>query len=395
MTSVPLTEEVIRAVVGAHLASRSGQEHVSTLGAGGYDIDAGRSFLAAMAPHGLGVPTWPSALGGREASPDEAALVESVLDDYSVPDLYPFRVGLRMVGPTLLELGTAAQCDRWLPAIASGREIWCQMFSEPEAGSDLANVALSARRDERRWVLNGQKVWTSRGTYADWGICLARTDPMVPKHRGMTMFAVRMSAPGVDVRPLVQMNGDAHFSEVFVTDAVVDDDERIGAIGGGWAVAVALLAHERAGAARLAPRDPGDERRPSWLRLLTERGALCDLALRDRALSLYCYEQAVRFTQERARSLGANPGPAGSGLKLHGSRTFKERQELLIAAMGARGMLTDWPEYVDFLTGPSMSIRGGTDQIQLNVIAERVLGLPKEPAVDRDVPWAQQRRVGQ
>ena len=394
MSRNPLTAEHVRATLDAHLMARSAGEHISTLGAGGYDVEAGRRFLAAMAPLGFAVPTWPAAFGGLESTPAEAALVEQMIENYSVPDLYPFRVGLRMVGPTLLEFGRDDQCHRWLPPIASGAEIWCQMFSEPEAGSDLANVAMSARPDGNAWRLDGQKVWTSRGAYADWGICLTRTDPKLPKHQGLTMFAIQMGAPGVEVRPLVQMNGDSHFSEVFVSDTVVDDQDRIGQVGGGWRVAVALLAHERAGGARLAARASDDDRLPAWLRLLADRNALRDPVLRDRAMSLYCHEQALRYTQERARSLGKNPGPGGSGLKIHGARTFKARQELIVSAMGAVAMLTDWPEYPDFLTGPSMSIRGGTDQIQLNVVGERVLGLPKEPTTERDVSWEQQRRAG-
>jgi alkylation response protein AidB-like acyl-CoA dehydrogenase len=394
MSAADLTEDSVRAFVSAHRPRRGSDEHVSTLGAGGYDLEGGRRYLAAMGPEGIGMPGWPVEHGGRGATVEEEAVIERVLEEFSIPDLYPFRVGLRMVGPTLLEFGTSAQQARWLLPIAMGREIWCQMFSEPEAGSDLANVAMSARRDGSHWVLNGQKVWTSRGAYADWGICLARTDPTVPKHQGLTMFAVAMTSPGVEVRPLVQMNGDVHFSEVFVGDTRLDDGCRIGAIGSGWKVAVRLLAHERAGGARLAARDSADQGRPAWLRVLAERGALQNPVLRDRAMAHLCYEEAVRYTEQRARNAGTGPGPSGSGLKLHGARTFKERQELIIAAMGAAGTLTSWPEYADFLTGPSISIRGGTDQIQLNVIGERILGLPKEPVVDRDLSWEAQRRAG-
>jgi alkylation response protein AidB-like acyl-CoA dehydrogenase len=389
-----LSKDEVRQRIAAILPPRRDDVHVSTLGAGGYDLPGGRRFLAAVRPDGFGVPAWPAQFGGRNANPDEAAMIETVIGEFVVPDLYPFRVGLRMVGPTVLEHGTADQRDRWLPPIAAGADIWCQMFSEPEAGSDLANAATAAERSGDGWVLNGQKVWTSRAAYADWGICLTRTEPSAPKHRGLTMFAVQMSEPGVEVRALVQMNGDSHFSEVFLSDVHVADHDRIGDVGQGWAITITLLAHERAGGSRSAPLAVADRIMPSWLAAMQSRGAFDDPVLRDRTMALYAYEQAVRWTEARNRAGdGGRPGPSGSGLKLSGARSFKRRTELLAAAEGARAMLTGWPGYTDLLTAPSMSIRGGTDEVQQNVIGERVLGLPKDPAVDRDVPWSQQRRT--
>ena len=347
-----------------------------------------------MFEDGFGTPGWPPEFGGRGADADEIALIDSILEEFAVPDIYPYRVGLRMVGPTLLTHGTPEQQHRWLRSIATGEQIWCQMFSEPEAGSDLANVATAAVADGDDWVLTGQKVWTSRAAYADWGICLARTDPQVPKHSGLTMFALAMSEPGVDVRPLVQMNGDAHFSEVFLSEVRVPDGDRIGEVGRGWPVAMTLLTHERTAAGRSAPRAVADQLLPAWLAELAATGALDNPLTRDRAMSLYAYEQVVRFTELRAGGGDGRPGPHGSGLKLHGARSFKWRMELLIDSQGARGMLADWSGHVDFLTAPSMSIRGGTDEVQRNVIAERVLGLPKDPSVDRNVPWTEQRQRG-
>jgi len=268
------------------------------------------------------------------------------------------------------------------------------MFSEPDAGSDLANVTTSAIAVPGGWELNGQKVWTSRAAYADWGVCLARTDPEAPKHRGLTMFAVRMSAPGVDVRPLRQMNGDAHFSEVFLSGAIAADEDRIGDVGRGWAVTTSLLAHERAGADRSAPIAQATSW-PVWLAQLAAAGHLHDPVMRDRAIRLYCYDEVIRFTQLRAAAsarAGRRPGPEGSGLKLHGARSFKERVDLMASAAGAIALLDDWDGAVDFLTGPSMSIRGGTDEIQRNILGERVLGLPPEPRTDRDIPWSRSRR---
>jgi alkylation response protein AidB-like acyl-CoA dehydrogenase len=208
------------------------------------------------------------------------------------------------------------------------------------------------------------------------------------------MFAVRMDAPGVDIRPLVQMNGDAHFCEVFLTAAEVPDTDRIGGVGDGWSVAVALLAHERAGADRSAPK-AGASSWPTWLADLVVARRTAAPVVRDRAMQLYCLDEVIRLTQLRAvanQRAGRKPGPEGSGQKLNGARSFKARAELAAAAAGAEAMLVDWPGHVDLLTAPSMSIRGGTDEIQRNILGERVLGLPAEPRTDRDLPWTLSRR---
>ena len=193
----------------------------SILGAGSDDLEVGRAYLEALAPGGWAVPTWPVEYGGRGHRPRPSAACRVASSAaFEAPDLYPYLVGLHVVAPTLLALATPEQCARWLPPIARGAEIWCQLFSEPGAGSDLANVGTRAVRDGDVWRVTGQKVWTSRGHYSRWGILLARTDPDVAKHAGITAFAVDMGAPGVEVRPLRQMNGDAHFSEVFLDGAV-------------------------------------------------------------------------------------------------------------------------------------------------------------------------------
>ena len=386
-------EDTVRRALDGCAARRDGSERDTTLGAGGYDLAAGHRYLAATVREGFAVPTWLAVHGGRDADVTDAQRIADVHRQFALPDMYPFRVGLKMVGPTLLEHGTPDQQLRWLRPIAAGDEIWCQLFSEPDAGSDLANVATTAVRVGDSWRLNGQKVWTSRADYADWGICLARTDPQRPKHRGLTMFAVRLSAPGVVVRPLVQMNGDSHFSEVFLTDAEVPDIDRIGEEHGGWQVAVALLAHERAGADRSSPK-VGASSWPAWLADLVVRDRLQSRVLRDEAMQLYCLDEAIRLTQLRAAAhqrTGRRPGPEGSGMKLHGARSFKQRAALVAAAAGADAMLADWAGSVDLLTAPSMSIRGGTDEIQRNILGERVLGLPVEPRADPDIPWSRSR----
>src|SRR3954469_21626592 len=208
----------LRADLDRVLTPRRDDAPLVVLGGGNDDLEPGRAYLAALAPGGWVAATWPEEYGGRGLSPRDAALVSRELARYTAPDLYPWLVGLHVVAPRLLAVATPEQCGRWLPPIRTGEEIWCQLFSEPGAGSDLATVSARAERDGDDWRVSGQKVWTSRGHYARWGFLLARTDPSVAKHAGITAFAVDMQAVGVDIRPLRQMNGDAHFSEVFLSE---------------------------------------------------------------------------------------------------------------------------------------------------------------------------------
>ncbi|MDQ1468171.1 MAG: hypothetical protein QOH10_2586, partial [Actinomycetota bacterium] len=235
----PPKRNQIRAQLEERLVRRSARDAPGTvLGAGSDDLEAGRAYLRALADGGWAVPTWPVEHGGLGASGEHLSIVQQELARFAVPDLYPFLVGLSLVGPTLLEHGTDEQRARWLAAIKSGDEIWCQLFSEPDAGSDLAGLSTRAIRDGDEWVVDGQKVWTSRGHYARRGLLLARTDATLPKHAGITVFGLDMQAPGVDVRPLRQMNGDTHFTEVFLTGVRISDRDRIGPVGGGWRVAL-------------------------------------------------------------------------------------------------------------------------------------------------------------
>jgi alkylation response protein AidB-like acyl-CoA dehydrogenase len=392
-----LTDDEVRGALdalGDALPRRTENTRMSTMGAGSDDLDAGRRYLAAAVDGGWATPTWPKRYGGRDAEPTDARTIGRVLREFAVPDLYPYMIGLGMAGPTLLQWGTDAQRDLWLRGIADGSEIWCQMFSEPEAGSDLANLGLRAVRDGDEWVLEGQKVWTSRAMWARWGLLLARTDPDVPKHAGLTMFGVDMAAPGVEVRPLVQMNGDKHFSEVFLADARVPDTWRIGAIGDGWKVAMTVLAHERASAG--GERGGGEgkvrgARVPTWLRELRDAGAFADVVRRDRAMRIHAADLAGNWTSDRAAA-SKEPGPAGSGAKLRKVASYKGHAYTAKDARGPEGMLDDSDGHIDFITAPSMSIRGGSDEIQRNILGERVLGLPGEPRVDRDIPWSQARK---
>lgn len=358
------------------------------------ELAPGREFLRKLSEPGWAVPTWPSEYGGCDASRSEAAAIAAAVAKVAIPDLQPFGIGLAIVGPTIVTHGTDDQKQRWLRKIATGDRIVCQMFSEPDAGSDVANIATRAVRDGDGWRLAGQKVWTSRGQFADWGLCLARTDTEAPKHRGLTMFMLDMRSPGVMVAPLLQMDGDVHFTEIFVDGPVVPDEDRVGDVGQGWAVAMTVLANERAGISAARPLSSGPWTPPAWLRSLAERGLLDHPVLHDRAMSALIHERVADLSARRAaaEARAGTPGPAGSGGKLRVVQTFKERAALMLDADGAAGMLTDSTGIADFLLSPSMSLRGGTDEIQRNIIGERILGLPGDVRLDRDVPWSQSRK---
>lgn len=394
--SADSTLDELRAALSTAVPRRTDATRTGVMGAGSDDLESGRAYLSSMAVEGWHLPRWPHGLGGRGASADEADAIAAVRGEFAVPDLYPYLIGLVMVGPTLAEYGTPEQQQRWMPPMAAGADIWCQMFSEPDAGSDLANLAMRAERDGDEWVLSGQKVWTSRGSYADWAICVARTDPELPKHKGVTMFAVAMDQPGLEVRTLHQMNGDTHFSEIFMDGVRVPDADRIGAVGEGWRIAIAVLAFERsggvisAGVGGVGFAGP----LPGWLRDLQAAGKLCHAVARDRAMRALVLEKVAGISAARAAAdADANaPGPSGSGAKVRNVEVYVARSELVKDLAGAEGMLVDSPGHVEFLTGPSMSIRGGTDEIQRNIIGERVLGLPGEPRLDRDLPWNQVRQ---
>jgi len=361
------------------------------MGAGSDDLDAARSFLRVLGP--WAVARWPEAAGGLGATRREAEIVAEELAGYETPDLYPFMVGLSLVGPTLLEHGTPAQQARWLPAIRTGTEVWCQLFSEPSAGSDLAALSCRAVPDgpddpggPSGWRMSGQKVWSSRAHYSRWGLLLARTDPDVPKHAGISCFAVDLRRPGVEVRPLVQLNGDTHFNEVFLDDVAVPDADRIGPLGAGWKVAMTTLAHERLAIGHGGALLDVDH----VLDLVRRSGRASDPLIRQRAAHLVTRIRLARLNAIRSRS---QPAAMGSAAKIWMSDTLKGAAELALDLYGPAGVATAggdaeadrWRTL--FLTGPSLSIRGGTDEVLRTVLGERVLGLPPEPRADKAIPF--------
>ncbi|MFD8919494.1 acyl-CoA dehydrogenase family protein [Streptomyces sp. NPDC059569] len=365
-------------------------------------------FLTARFDAGLAWVHYPAGLGGLGAPRSLQAVVDAELAAAGAPDNDPRRIGigLGMAAPTILRYGTQEQKERFLRPLWIGEEVWCQLFSEPGAGSDLAALGTRAVRDgdsvSGDWIVNGQKVWTSSAHVARWAILIARTDPDLPKHLGISYFLCDMTDPGVEVRPLRQITGEAEFNEVFLTDVRIPDTHRLGGIGEGWKVARTTLMNERVsiGGARL-PREGGMI--GTVARTWRERPELRTHELRQRLLTLWVEAEVARLTAERLRQqlVAGQPGPEGSGMKLAFARLNQEISGLEVELLGEDGLLySDWtmrrPELVDFtgrdagyryLRSKGNSIEGGTSEVLLNIVAERVLGLPSEPRNDKDIAW--------
>jgi alkylation response protein AidB-like acyl-CoA dehydrogenase len=325
--------------------------------------------------------TWPVDAGGRGGPGWQQRIFNEEQSHYSVA-VGVFAVGIGMAGPTIIVWGTPAQQERFLPAMLRGDDVWCQLFSEPGAGSDLAGLRTRAERDGDEWTVNGQKVWTSGAHYSDWGLLLARSDPDAPKHKGITAFLLDMRTPGIDVRPLRQITGASHFNEVFLTEVRIPDSMRVGPLGGGWRVANTMLSNERAligSGGRVGFRD--------LVSLAKRCGGSDDPILRQELARSYTRLQLIKWLGWRARSRrDQGLGPEASVVKLAASRRLEHDGNLVMTLQGAVSMLYDDDAIQDgywqqqFLGQWSSRLGGGTEQIQRNVIGERVLGLPKEPS---------------
>jgi alkylation response protein AidB-like acyl-CoA dehydrogenase len=362
------------------------------------------AFLSARFDAGLAAVHYPVGHGGRglprglqSAADEEFARAGAVK-----PDERRNVIGLGMAAPTIIAFGTDEQKSRWLKPLWLADEIWCQLFSEPGAGSDLASLATRAVPDGDDWVVSGQKVWTSLAHHARWGLLLARTDPDVPKHAGLSYFVLDMHAPGVEVRPLRQLTGEAEFNEVFLTDVRVPDANRLGNVGDGWRVANATLMNERVsiGNATSVPREQGSIGfvATTW----RQRPELRTHELHQRLLSLWAQAEVARLAGERLRQqlAAGEPGPEGSAAKLTFARLNQEISALEVELLGADGLTyddwsmrrtgsSDWARGAGYryLRAKGNSIEGGTSEILRNIIGDRVLRLPPEPRTDTNVPW--------
>ena len=355
------------------------------------DLATQKKFQAALADAGLAGITWPKPWG-QGLTPEHTRVFNEEAAGYDLPTTV-YTIGLGMVIPTMLEFGTDAQRERYVAKALRGEEIWSQLFSEPGAGSDVASLQMRAERDGDEWVLNGQKVWTTGAQLSDYGAVIARTNPDNPKHRGITMFIVDFHAPGVEIRPLRQMNGGSGFNEVFFTDVRIPDANRIGETDDGWRCAIAMLMNERVaiGSGGGGGRSVGVK---PLIDLARRRGLLGDPVVRQGIADVYIRTTIMGFIGQRTRAAvkaGKAPGPEGSIGKLAGAVLARRTSDLGIAIAGVGGQA--WSDEresrwaLSVLSAPASRIAGGTDEVQRNIIGERVLGLPKEPQVDRDQPF--------
>ncbi|MGK2877486.1 MAG: acyl-CoA dehydrogenase family protein [Solirubrobacterales bacterium] len=378
-----------------------------------------------LADSGWAAPLWPEQYGGRGASASEAIIFNQERHNIGA-EPPPTGIGVPMAGPTIITHGTEEQKERFLGPMLRGEEVWCQLFSEPGAGSDLAAIQTRAELKGDTWHISGQKVWTTHAQLARWGILMARHDPALPKHAGITYFIMDMEAEGVEIVPLKEMTGEAVFNEVFMTDVVIPDDLRIGHVGEGWKVSMTTLANERMslGVSGLTSTDEDAEvnleeadaesaletmgrfiqRGPRALIALAERaGVIDDPLIRDDLARVYTMYEVGRFTGYRVMTAlmkGRGPGVEASTGKLSYNLLVRAVADMMIkiAGVGALGAPEDdkllkVAERLN-LAVPATSIYGGTDQIQRNIVSERVLGMPKEPRTDAAQPFSEIRKGG-
>jgi alkylation response protein AidB-like acyl-CoA dehydrogenase len=387
----------VRAWLDANM--RESKEQYPQAGAPG--LTSARAWQARKAQARYARITWPVESGGAGGSAIQQAIFSQEESRCGAPQGF-FGIGLGMCMPTLMKFAAADVRRRFVGPALRGEEIWCQLFSEPSAGSDIAAVRTRATRQGDGWLISGQKVWTTGAHYSDYGLLLARSDFDAPKHQGLTMFWIDMRAPGVDIRAIHQMTGGSEFNEVYLSDVMIADAQRVGPIGGGWKVALVTLMNERV--------EGGKERGPSLEDILglarsipRVQGTLADdPVFRQRLAGWYIQAEGLRFTQLRsltALSRGATPGPEMSIGKLVAANRLQDLTERLIEYQDQFGLISD-PRHApgggrlqrDLLYAPSLRIAGGTDEILRNIIAERVLGLPGDVRVDKAVPFKELRR---
>jgi alkylation response protein AidB-like acyl-CoA dehydrogenase len=366
------------------------------------------TFRGARFDAGLAWVHFPKGHGGLGLRPELNRRIEERVRQAGAKAQDPASFFMALAGPTIVTHGSEEVKKRFLRPMFTGEELWCQLFSEPGAGSDFAGLGTKAIRDGDEWIINGQKVWNTLAHLADWGMLVTRTDPDAPKHKGMTYFALDMKAPGVEVRPLRQITGEAEFNEVYMTDARVPDAHRIGEVGEGWRAALTTLMNERTaigggGGGNAKRRGPIDEAIKIWN---SKPEAARSEGHKDQLMRLFCKSEALRLTNMRAAQAAkaGNPGPEGSISKLMLADFNKKVTEFSIELMGAEGMIGyDFsfrrPDSLSvdgseggvrhaFLRVRANSIEGGTSEIMRNILGEQVLGLPGEPRVDKDIAWS-------
>jgi alkylation response protein AidB-like acyl-CoA dehydrogenase len=361
-------------------------------------LDVARAWQKKKADAGWACLHWPKEYGGRGASPIERVIWQQEEGAFGKLSSM-FIIGHGMCGPTMMAFAVEDQKRRYLPKLASGEEIWCQLFSEPAGGSDVAGLRTSAERHGDQWIVNGQKIWTSGAHYSGYGILLTRTDPTVPKHKGLTMFFLNMKSPGIEIRPIKQANGASDFNEVYFTGATIPDAQRLGAVNDGWNVSLTTLMNERLSIGGRLTTGFAEIFEFCSSLMLEDGPAIDDRNVRSKLATWAVRDSGLKYTNMRAVSAlskGERPGPENSIGKLVAGSMIQDIAAFALDLQGAAGVLSS-PEDAEaagkfqamLLRAPGTRIEGGTDEIMRNIIAERVLGLPGDIRVDKDVPFNQ------
>jgi len=344
---------------------------------------------------------WPQAYGGRDASAIENVILGQEEAKVDAPETGVFGIGQGMAAPTLMTWADEEAKQRFIPRLASGEDVWCQLFSEPAGGSDLAALRTKAEKDGDDWIINGQKIWTSGAHYSDFGILVVRTDPNVPKHKGLSYFYLDMKSPGIEIKPIKQISGDANFNEVYFTDVRIPDSQRLGEVGQGWQVSLTTLMNERASIGA-----GGGGTKFNTVKKLAQtvnidgQPAIEDRHVRAKLADWYVQEAGLKYTILRtltALSRGDIPGPENSIGKLVGGRKSQDMASFAMDLLEQEGIVRDREADEAFaalfqdtyMSIPGLRIAGGTDEIMSNIIAERVLGLPQEPRMDKGIPFTE------
>ena len=361
-------------------------------------LRAAKAWQKKKADGGWACLTWPKDYGGRSATPIQRVIWDQEEGKYGALS-QPFAIGQGMCGPTVMAYASEDQKRRYLPPLASGEEVWCQLFSEPAGGSDLAGLRTKAEKDGDDWIINGQKIWTTGAHFCDYGILITRTDPTLPKHKGLTMFFLDMKSPGVEVRPIKQASGHSGFNEVYFTNVRIPDSQRLGKVNDGWNVSLTTLMNERFSiGARLATGVPEFFDFASGAKLADGSLAIDDPAVRARLAHWAARANGLKYTAWRAISAlsrGERPGPENSIGKLVAAPMMQDIAMYALELQGPTGAVarddasTEGKLYQMLYSAIGMRIAGGTDEVMRNIIAERVLGLPGDIRVDKDAPFNQ------
>jgi len=362
------------------------------------EMAASRAWQKTKAEAGYARITWPKGMGGIGGTPMQSIIFAQEEAKYDVPTGGPFAIGLGMCIPVLMTYGSEDAKKRYVKPAVEGTEIWCQLFSEPAGGSDVANLRTKAEKSGDTWTVNGSKIWTTGAQFSDYGLLLTRTDPNVPKHKGLTAFYLSMKSPGVEVRPIKQASGGSGFNQIFFTDVKIPDSQRLGEVGQGWQVALTTLMHERlaVGGGQGGGLDVRELMQLARSLELEDGPAIKNAAVREKIADWYVKSAGLRYTTMRtmtALSRGQQPGPEASIAKIVVASKLQDLSAFAMELEGEAGILqgAEAPMHGLFqggwLSSPGLRIAGGTDEILRNIIAERVLGLPQDVRVDKDVPF--------